>query len=69
MSLSTCDASTTWQKSTMSIANGACVQVKRDDKMILLRDSKHPEGPVLTFTPVEWAAFLDGAKKGEFDRI
>ncbi|MEU7000984.1 DUF397 domain-containing protein [Nonomuraea sp. NPDC046570] len=34
---------------------------------VLVRDSKNPNGPVLTFTPGEWTAFLDGAGKGEFD--
>jgi hypothetical protein len=32
-----------------------------------MRDSKDPNSPVLTFTHQEWAAFLDGAKRGEFD--
>jgi hypothetical protein len=33
-----------------------------------VRDSKDKgEGPVLTFTKSEWEAFIDGAKKGEFD--
>ncbi len=34
---------------------------------VALRDSKDPTGPVLIFTPGEWAAFLAGAKDGEFD--
>jgi hypothetical protein len=34
-----------------------------------VRDSKHPDGPVLTFTAAEWAAWLDGARKGEFDHL
>jgi uncharacterized protein DUF397 len=33
----------------------------------LVRDSKNPAGPVLAFTPDEWAAFLDEAKSGGFD--
>jgi hypothetical protein len=28
--------------------------------------SKDPHGPVLTFTHAEWAAFVAGAKDGEF---
>jgi hypothetical protein len=32
-----------------------------------MRNSKHPEGPVLVFTPGEWEAFILGAKDGEFD--
>jgi hypothetical protein len=37
--------------------------------MVAVRDSKHPNGPVLTYTAAEWYAFLDGAKKGEFDDL
>jgi hypothetical protein len=37
--------------------------------MVAVRDSKNPSGPVLTYTPREWDAFLDGAKKGEFDSL
>ena len=32
-----------------------------------MRDSKHPDGPVLLFTAEEWDAFVEGAKDGEFD--
>ena len=38
------------------------------DVRVLVRDSKNPDGPVLTFTPDEWQAFLTGAQAGEFDR-
>ncbi|MFD7653198.1 DUF397 domain-containing protein [Actinosynnema sp. NPDC059797] len=32
-----------------------------------MRNSAHPEGPVLVFTPAEWEAFILGVKDGEFD--
>ncbi|UFT00237.1 DUF397 domain-containing protein [Nocardia huaxiensis] len=35
---------------------------------IALRDSRNPDGPILIFTPGEWAAFVAGAKDGEFNR-
>jgi hypothetical protein len=44
-----------------------CVQVTRRDGVIMIADSKHPGGPVLAYTVQEFDAFLDGAKKGEFD--
>jgi transcriptional regulator with XRE-family HTH domain len=44
-----------------------CVQVARRDGVIMVANSKHPSGPTLSYTLQEWDAFLDGAKKGEFD--
>jgi len=57
----------TWCKSTRSGVNGNCVEVARLKDTVAVRDSKHPMGPTLVFTPAEWEAFIDGAKKGEFD--
>jgi hypothetical protein len=56
-----------WVKSSLSFANGDCVQVARlADGRVGIRDSKDPAGPVLRFTPSEWAAFLGGVQNGEF---
>lgn len=56
-----------WIKSSLSYANGDCVQVTRlADGRIGVRDSKDPGGPVLRFTPSEWAAFIGGVSDGEF---
>ncbi|MEU6850632.1 DUF397 domain-containing protein [Actinacidiphila alni] len=57
-----------WRKATASQANGDCVEVADLGTAVGLRDSKDPQGPVLTFTAAEWDAFLNGAKDGEFDR-
>jgi hypothetical protein len=57
-----------WIKSSLSFSNGNCVQVATlPDGMIGIRNSKHPDGPVLRFTPDEWKAFLAGPLCGEFD--
>lgn len=44
-----------------------CVQVARQGAVVMIADSKNPGGPVLSYTLQEFDAFLDGAKKGEFD--
>jgi hypothetical protein len=59
----------TWIKSSLSAYNGNCVQVAGlEDDTIRVRDSKHPKGAVLSFTPAEWDAFIGGVHNGEFDR-
>lgn len=37
------------------------------DGTVECRHSAHPGGPYLLFTLTEWRAFVDGAKRGEFD--
>jgi hypothetical protein len=59
----------TWIKSSLSAYNGNCVEVAGlTGDRIKVRDSKHPRGPVLNFTPAEWDAFIGGVYNGEFDR-
>lgn len=59
-----------WIKSSLSNANGNCVQVAAlSDELIGVRDSKDVLGPVLLFTPAEWSAFIGGVRKGDFDGI
>jgi len=38
-----------------------------DDGRVAVRDAADPDGPVLLYTAAEISAFVDGAKKGEFD--
>ncbi|HEV3380266.1 MAG TPA: DUF397 domain-containing protein [Trebonia sp.] len=60
----------TWVKSSLSFANGNCVEVADlAGGEIGVRNSRHPEGAVLRFTPGEWQAFIGGAHNGEFDKF
>ncbi|MDA3624201.1 DUF397 domain-containing protein [Saccharopolyspora sp. WRP15-2] len=54
---------TTWRKSSYSNANGNCVELS--DPRGLIRDSKDPEGPVLS---VDITGFLRAVKTGRFER-
>lgn len=65
----TTETTTHWLKARASAANGDCVEQRRRDEMIEIRDSKNPGGPVLRFTPNEFTAWLDGARNGEFDHL
>ncbi|MEV4579342.1 DUF397 domain-containing protein [Nonomuraea jabiensis] len=57
-----------WRKSTFCNGAAACVEVAPlADGNVALRDSKVQDGPVLVFTPSEWAAFTAGVREGEFD--
>jgi hypothetical protein len=63
-------ADVTWQKSQLSNPNGACVEVALlPDGEIAVRNSRFPAGPALVYTRAEIAAFLAGAKAGEFDHV
>lgn len=48
-----------WTKSSYSTNDGPeCVEVAASTGVILVRDSKDPEGPRFSFTPEAWASFL-----------
>jgi hypothetical protein len=55
-----------WQRSSFCGSN-ACVEVAKLDGSYVLRDSKQPNGPVLTFDRAEWTAFVAGVNAGEFN--
>ncbi len=62
--------SLTWVKSSLSFANGNCVEVTDlPDGGVGVRNSRDPGGLVLRFTPDEWRAFLGGVRNREFDRF
>lgn len=60
----------TWVKSSLSYANGDCVEVASlPGGLVGVRHSLDLGGPVLRFTPREWDAFIGGVRQGEFDRF
>jgi len=64
--MDTTEGSIQWRRSSRC-DSGSCVEVAHIDCAIAIRDSKDADGPVLTFSPQEWAAFVAAARNGEFD--
>ena len=61
---------TQWIMSSRSTGNGgSCVQARRHEGLVEVRNSKNPGAGTVRFTIEEWDSFLDGAKKGEFDPL
>ena len=59
-----------WLKSRHSNPSGNCVEVAcLPTGEIAVRNSRFPTGPALLYTKAEIAAFLQGAKDGEFDYV
>ncbi|MCO1659141.1 DUF397 domain-containing protein [Pseudonocardia humida] len=59
-----------WRKSTASNPSGDCVELAAlGGGAVALRNSREPDGTALIYTPAEIAAFLAGAKAGEFDDL
>lgn len=56
-----------WSKSSRSNASGDCLEVAYLLDLVGVRDSKNPDGPILTFSRAEWAAFIAGVKDGRFE--
>jgi hypothetical protein len=60
----------TWRKSARSGQYGNCVEVAvLDGGDVAVRNSRFPDGPALVYTRAEMAAFVAGARDGEFDDL
>ena len=62
-------ANLTWRKSSTSGNSGGCVEIAISAASVHIRNSRNTGGPELVFLPHEWAAFLTGAKNGEFELL
>jgi hypothetical protein len=59
-----------WMKSRRSTANGQCVELAALSRgRVAVRNSTDAASPALVFEASEFDAFLDGAKRGEFDHL
>ena len=56
-----------FRRSTFCNSNGGCVEVAREARGASVRDGKNSDSPVLRFTEIEWRAFVQGVRAGEFD--
>lgn len=67
-----CCVEAAFRKSSHSAYSTECVDVATCDcdgpvQEVLVRHSKHPDGPMVIYTRGEWLAFIQGVKDGEFD--
>jgi len=59
-----------WRKSRASNPSGDCIEVAAlASGAVAVRNSRDPHGPALVYTRAEIAAFIRGAKDGEFDDL
>lgn len=60
-----------WQKSRRSNPSGNCVEMAGlpGGAGVAVRNSRHPDGPALIYTVDEIAAFIRGARDGDFDNL
>ncbi|MFI0405148.1 DUF397 domain-containing protein [Actinomadura sp. 3N508] len=57
-----------WRKSSRSGGQGGnCVELADATPMIVVRDSKNPDGPRLAFGRVAWRVFAEQVKASKYD--
>jgi predicted secreted Zn-dependent protease len=56
-------------RTALNCNGGTCVRVAAAGQMIIVGDSKSPDGPILRYTSAEWREFVSGVKNGDFDDL
>lgn len=59
------DATLSWQRSSASQGDGACVEVATLDSSVLVRDSRDRPGVRLSFGQAQWHGFVRRVRQGE----
>lgn len=57
-----------WRKSSYSADTANCVEFAETPDGRAVRDSKDPDGPILTYTIASWHDFITDIRQGLFDR-
>jgi hypothetical protein len=57
-----------WRKARRSWNNGACVEAASLPGAVVVRDSQDLSGPVLSYPPMVWRAFVRGARAGQYEQ-
>lgn len=52
-----------------SCDSGNCIRVAPRGDTVVIGDSKHPDGPLLSYTWSEWKVFVEGIRRGDFDDL
>jgi hypothetical protein len=64
------DPERSWIKASLSSNAANCVEMRRSAiGGVDVRDSKDPDGAVLSFSAAQFAAWLDGADDGEYAHL
>jgi hypothetical protein len=55
-----------WRKASSSQVS-SCVEVAFPSReVVVVRDSKDPDGPILRYAAADWGDFISGARAGKF---
>jgi hypothetical protein len=56
-----------WRKAKRSMNGGNCVQIASKTGIVVVRDSKNPDGITIPYSAGGWRSFVGATKMGNFD--